>query len=84
MNTKTLALLCGSLLVAACSTPSEPAATLPMPSLTHASETAGSPPHSDPEAVEWSRSNALVGTLGGHAGHLRGAAAPASAPEGQP
>lgn len=84
MKTKILAPLAGSLLAAACSTPPEPAATLPVVSLTHVSETAGSPPAADPEAVDWARSNALVGALGGHAGHLRGAAAPASAPEGKP
>ncbi len=40
-------------------------------------------PHTDPQALGWRAANEQVAALGGHAGHLRAAAAPA-APATQP
>lgn len=55
----------------------DPTVTLPAPRLAYTSAFAGVPGHSDAAPIEWARSNALVGELKGHAGHLRGSAAPA-------
>jgi hypothetical protein len=55
------------------------AASLPAPKLSYASAFAGTPAVADPKPIDWRQSNALVGRLQGHAGHLRapsGAARP--------
>jgi hypothetical protein len=52
----------------------DPAVTLPLPRLTYHSAFATMTGHADAAPVDWARSNALVGELKGHAGHLRGSA----------
>lgn len=69
--------LVGGLVLAGCAQAPEPAASLPAVTLAAPAERLGAAPLADPEPVDWARSNALVGELGGHAGHLRGAAASA-------
>jgi len=49
----------------------EPGARLPPLRLHYVSAFAGYPTHADARPVAWSRSNALVGELQGHAGHWR-------------
>lgn len=66
------------LLLAATAYAAEPGAGLPALRLHYVSAFAGYPTHADAKPVEWSRSNALVGELQGHAGHWR--AAPAADP----
>lgn len=70
--------VCGA--AAAATGPADDAAVrLSPPRLNYISAFTPSLRHADAPRVEWSRSNALVGALKGHAGHLRG---PVTAPEG--
>jgi hypothetical protein len=62
-------------LLAASAGAAEPVARLPPLRLHYVSAFAGGPTHADAKPVEWSRSNALVGELQGHAGHWRAAPA---------
>lgn len=50
----------------------EPSVTLPVPRLSYTSPFTGQLSHADAPPIDWARSNALVGALKGHAGHLRG------------
>jgi hypothetical protein len=63
------------LLLAAAAYAAEPSASLPPVRLHYVSAFAGYPTHADAKPADWSRSNALVGELQGHAGHWRAAAA---------
>jgi hypothetical protein len=63
------------LLLAAAACAAEPSASLPPVRLHYVSAFDGYPTHVDAKTVDWSRSNALVGELQGHAGHWRAAAA---------
>jgi hypothetical protein len=49
----------------------EAAASLPALRLHYVSAFAGPPAPADPKPIDWRYSNALVGKLQGHAGHLR-------------
>ena len=81
MSLRILTLAAGLLLVgAACAT--EPGHGLPRLRLLYVSAFAGYPTHADAKPIDWSRSNALVGELQGHAGHWR--AAPVDEPAPQP
>jgi len=62
--------------LAATACAAEPGTSLPPLRLHYVSAFAGYPTPADAKPVDWSRSNALVGELQGHAGHWR--AAPAS------
>jgi hypothetical protein len=53
----------------ALATPSD--TKLPAMRLGYATASSGLPPATDPAPTDWARSNALVGALRGHAGHLR-------------
>jgi hypothetical protein len=65
-----------SLLLAGAAHGQTPAASLPLLRLNYVSAFAGQPSAADPKPTDWVSSNALVGKLQGHAGHLR---APAGA-----
>ena len=74
--------LAAGLLFAKVACAAEPGASLPPVRLHYVSAFAGYPTHADAKPIDWSRSNALVGELQGHAGHWR--AAPADKPAPQP
>jgi hypothetical protein len=57
-----------------------PPARITPPRLDYRSAFTGVTGRADAEPVDWSRSNALVGALKGHAGHLRGAPSPTGTP----
>jgi len=77
--------LAASLLFAKVACAAEPGASLPPVRLHYVSAFAGYPTHADAKSVEWSRSNARVGELQGHAGHWRAApAADRPAPQAPP
>ena len=60
-----------SLWLAGAAHAAEPAASLPALRLHYVSAFVGPPSVADPKTIDWQRSNALVGTLQGHAGHWR-------------
>lgn len=82
MHLRNLGFAAGLLLVkTACA--AEPGASLPPMRLHYVSAFAGYPTHADGKSVDWTRSNAWVGELQGHAGHWRAAPA-ADRPAPQP
>jgi hypothetical protein len=74
MSLRTPAIAAG-LLIAGTASAAEPGASLPPLRLHYVSAFAGYLTHADAKSVDWSRSNALVGELQGHAGHWRAAPA---------
>jgi hypothetical protein len=61
------------LLLANPASAAEAGVRLTLPRLQYVSAFAGYGTHADPKPIEWSRSNAVVGELQGHAGHWRAA-----------
>jgi hypothetical protein len=64
--------IAGGVLLASAARAAAPQADLPPLRLHYVSALAGYPTHADATPIDWSRSNALVGKLRGHAGHERG------------
>jgi hypothetical protein len=60
-----------SLLLAGAASAAEPAASLPLLRLNYVSAFSDQPSAAEPKPIDWTRSNALVGKLQGHAGHWR-------------